>query len=363
MEGAADRHRSLRAVKASAASFQAYVHPYVVDKTKKCIKPILVAVVLTYLVGRALTLPIRIIALLVHWSTFGFAPTNLLANTLNHWVHDAVAAVPLFAMLIVRSYVRHPMHKTFIHVLRDVDPQLATFIEEAPPAQYQGGAPSQSKARRSYSEKVLRFIAISAFIYIWRQIPYVGRLSSPVMHYLTTRKTLGQNVALVTSVLGLIPATELLIVRFVEVWRAAHLLAGEVLDSYVTHRIPPEQRSAWFRQHDVTLALFLAPHVMLMSIPIVGPLLFVGVQGAAAYLADLLANEAPTKPKSMQDVPMQPPPSTESSPARPQLGSQHVASTADDGDWLHVPAASTVPHSHHAQQYASQPPPSAQRLH
>ena len=58
--------------------------------------------------------------------------------------------------------------------------------------------------------------------------------------------------------------------RFVEVWRYSHVLAPEVLDEYIAHTVQPEQRQEWMKDHEITMALFLAPHILLMSIPFIG---------------------------------------------------------------------------------------------
>ena len=58
--------------------------------------------------------------------------------------------------------------------------------------------------------------------------------------------------------------------RFVEVWRYSHVLAPEVLDEYIAHTVQPEDRQEWMKDHEITMSLFLAPHILLMSIPFIG---------------------------------------------------------------------------------------------
>ena len=54
------------------------------------------------------------------------------------------------------------------------------------------------------------------------------------------------------------------------------------------------------RQHEVTISAFLAPQILLMSVPVVGPIVFVPIQGAAAWLVDLFTRHSPTQAQSMQ---------------------------------------------------------------
>jgi len=52
------------------------------------------------------------------------------------------------------------------------------------------------------------------------------------------------------------------------------------------------------RENEVTINAFLAPQVLLMSIPYVGPIIFVPMQGASAWLVDLLARQSATQSQS-----------------------------------------------------------------
>lgn len=45
---------------------------------------------------------------------------------------------------------------------------------------------------------------------------------------------------------------------------------------------------------------FLAPQILLMSVPVIGPIVFVPIQGAAAWLVDMLAKESANQPQSTQ---------------------------------------------------------------
>ena len=51
------------------------------------------------------------------------------------------------------------------------------------------------------------------------------------------------------------------------------------------------------RNHEVTINAFLAPQVLLLSVPVVGPLIFVPMQGASAWLVDLLARQSASQPQ------------------------------------------------------------------
>ena len=50
------------------------------------------------------------------------------------------------------------------------------------------------------------------------------------------------------------------------------------------------------RSHGVTITLFVAPQALLMQVPLVGPLVYVPMQFAAAWLLHLLLTDVPTRP-------------------------------------------------------------------
>ena len=60
--------------------------------------------------------------------------------------------------------------------------------------------------------------------------------------------------------------------------------------------------SDWLcREHEVTINAFLAPQVLLLSIPVVGPIIFIPMQAATAWLVDLLVKQshAPSQTQSV----------------------------------------------------------------
>lgn len=50
------------------------------------------------------------------------------------------------------------------------------------------------------------------------------------------------------------------------------------------------------------ISAFLAPQILLMSVPVIGPIVFVPIQGAAAWLVDLLVKQSATHSQSMQST-------------------------------------------------------------
>ena len=54
------------------------------------------------------------------------------------------------------------------------------------------------------------------------------------------------------------------------------------------------------RKHDVTISAFLAPQILLMSIPVVGPIVFIPMQAASAWLVDLLVKQPDSEFQSTQ---------------------------------------------------------------
>ncbi len=50
------------------------------------------------------------------------------------------------------------------------------------------------------------------------------------------------------------------------------------------------------RSNAVTITLFVAPQALLMQVPLIGPLVYVPMQYAAAWLLNMLLTDAPTRP-------------------------------------------------------------------
>ncbi len=77
----------------------------------------------------------------------------------------------------------------------------------------------------------------------------------------------------------------------------------------------------------MTINAFLAPQVLLMSIPYVGPIIFVPMQGASAWLVDLLARQSAGQSQSqpMQQMSSQ---GTAAVPAAAQYGSGKLSRNA-----------------------------------
>ncbi len=179
------------------------------------------------------------------------------------------------------AVIRHPLAKTFIHMLRLRNPALARVVEETPrltpsgqrkrskrenlnakldktfervsPAhQEKGGNAGVPAAQVSSAQQsscalqscqaslerhvqqlscsdlspsrgpcqpsapwlqVTRLVLLSLLLYVWRQIPYIGRLAAPVMHFSTMQRNLGHQRALALSAVGLVPWLEPCVVR------------------------------------------------------------------------------------------------------------------------------------------------------
>lgn len=60
------------------------------------------------------------------------------------------------------------------------------------------------------------------------------------------------------------------------------------------------------RAHDVDIPLFALPGSLLLQVPVVGPLLFIPIQAAAAFLVDKLAKEAPPVIAEMMTTELEP---------------------------------------------------------
>ncbi|KAK9811800.1 hypothetical protein WJX72_010339 [[Myrmecia] bisecta] len=283
------RKRSLRVLSLSVLSFyRAGTHPYVVDKLKKFLKPILGLSAATLLLGLILHSLVSIVAVVVQVCSLGLISRGLISRGFARWVEEAVTFVPVAAMLLMRGWLRKPLAKCFIHMLRDINAPLAAQIETSP-----GQRTPQGKHRsqeRSLGDKIARLLLLSFLTYIWRSTPVIGVLAAPVMHFLSSAKALGPRRAAVISGLALYPPLAPWVLRLVDIYRLSRVLGAELLQDY-TRTMVPDTDDFW-RENQLTVVVFLTPQLALLSIPVIGPLLYVPIQGAAAWLVDLLDKEA-----------------------------------------------------------------------
>ena len=63
------------------------------------------------------------------------------------------------------------------------------------------------------------------------------------------------------------------------------------------------ERAMRCRSNAVTITLFMAPQALLMQVPLIGPLVYVPMQFAAAWLLNMLLTDVPTRPPVAAPVP------------------------------------------------------------
>jgi hypothetical protein len=274
---------------------KAATSPYVIDKLIKSGTPILVTLLVVYLLGRLLLVPIQAAAIVV-----GAVVPGASRQGASDWgtaaLHDMVASTSLLLMLGLRKWLHKPIFKCFIHTLRDVNPPLAQQIEVTPVLPRARSRGPQQEQQKPLGYKVARLLALSLLASWGRRTPILGWFVAPVMLFKSGERLLGTERALLLAALGLVPAVAPWALGFLQLWRSSHVTGSELLDDYVQHSIPGAYRDAWFRRNEVAVFGFLAPMLLLMKIPIVGPLLFLPASAAAAYLADFLHRQPDNAP-------------------------------------------------------------------
>lgn len=263
---------------------------YVIDKYTKSAVPVLVAVLAVYLLGSLLRVPLNAIDFLL-----SFVPVIRREGALELGdiaLEDVLSSIALLIMLMLRSFLHKPLYKCFIHTLRDVNPSLAQKVEAAPvlapTASKTANSIQQQQQRRPLGYKVARMALLMLVSKAGRRVPVFKWFVAPVMLFSSGERLLGTQNVLLLAALGLVPQVAPLALDFLHLWRASHVTGSELLDDYTSHIIPPEARDAWFRRNEVAVFCFTAPQLLLMQIPVVGPLLFLPLSAAAAFLADYL---------------------------------------------------------------------------
>lgn len=263
---------------------------YVQDKTKRCIKPVLGIAAGVYLLGLILFIPIQMIAFLLHIVSFGNIDTSSVKVLCSNWLFEATALVPLLCVLVLRAVIRKPLFKCFIHTLREVNPAAAHAIDSQPRIQN----PRKKTWRQwvtSYVNKTAQLLVLEFAIYLWKQTPGIGLAAEPVMHFVTMSHALEPRRAVVLSGLALVPRVAPIVHSFVHLWRASSVLGEELLEDYVSHIVEHANRDSFFRRRGVTITTFVMPQLLIMKVPILGPLAMLPMAASAAYLVDLLVGK------------------------------------------------------------------------
>ncbi|KAK9863270.1 hypothetical protein WJX84_009069 [Apatococcus fuscideae] len=276
--------------------YRSAAHPYIQEKLKRFLKPVLIACLAVFLSGKTLAVPVQGLAWGIEILSLAKVKQARSAELGQGWMKDAVAFVPMIAMLIIRSFFRHPMYKCFIHMLREINPQLSARLESSGRLRNPDRSKSGFTRLQQRWDTALKLLTFSLMIYTWRHLPVIGKLASPIVHMITWSKLVGPKRAAILSAVALLPFLEHWALRVVEIWRAANLLGQELLGDYISRSVPYAERKKWWREHGLTVTVFLVPHVALMALPMVGPLAFIPVQAAAAWLVDLIESEAGPQP-------------------------------------------------------------------
>lgn len=284
--------------RAAAGAFKASVRGmaaatrshYVIDKFTKSGVPILVTVLAVFLLGRLLLVPLQFVALVL--SVVPGVHREGALELGNVALMDVLSSVALLLMLMLRSFLHKPIFKCFIHTLRDINPGLARQVEVTPvlretvPKTVKPN--QQQEQRRPLGYKVARMALLMLVSKAGRRVPVFKWFVAPMMLFCSGERLLGTQNALLLAVGGLIPQVAPWALDFLHLWRASHVTGSELLSDYTEHVIPPNARGAWFRRNEVAVFCFTAPQLLLMQMPIAGPLLFLPASAAAAFLADYL---------------------------------------------------------------------------
>lgn len=135
--------------------------------------------------------------------------------------------------------------------------------------------------------RIRRFLRLSTWsfvAYLLSLIPYVGWMVFPVAQFYLISKIFGKRSAGVISiVLLIVPSLHPLSWPLLRILLGARALAIEVLEPYFS-RFGYEKIKLVEKHHQPILLGFAVPFLVLMSVPILGPLFYGLVQASAAVL-------------------------------------------------------------------------------
>ncbi|CAL5222653.1 g5049 [Coccomyxa viridis] len=288
--------KSLDTLRISLLSFKvAVTKPYVFEKLKRYATPVIAAAIAVFLIGSLLAVPLRLLARTLQLLSFGIINGHAAGKSFTSWLNNAVALVPLTVMLWLRTTIRRPLYKTLVHGLREVNPEAAAMLEASPRLRNPTKRNTIDRVAMSMA-KVSSFLVLDMVIYFWHQLPWLGRLAGPVTQFLNMLECMSMPQAVILAALGFVGPLQWWTFQFVRLWRTSRLLGEELVEEWVARVVPPGQRDSWYRSNAVTITLFVAPQALLMQVPLIGPLVYVPMQYAAAWLLNMLLTDAPTRP-------------------------------------------------------------------
>ncbi len=74
-----------------------------------------------------------------------------------------------------------------------------------------------------HNMQVMQLLAVDLLVYIWHNLPIVGRAAGPVMQFISIRDSLGVHRAAALSILGLWCPLEYWCFQFIRLWRASRV--------------------------------------------------------------------------------------------------------------------------------------------
>eukprot|EP01116_Phalansterium_solitarium_P014122 TRINITY_DN31654_c0_g1_i1.p1 TRINITY_DN31654_c0_g1~~TRINITY_DN31654_c0_g1_i1.p1 ORF type:complete len:296 (-),score=28.54 TRINITY_DN31654_c0_g1_i1:162-1049(-) len=256
-------------------------NPHVRRTFRRCLTTLIPLVAAMYLSGLLLLLPVRILAFAASYvfpSVYDLLPGPV--ALLQH----VCCFIPSIALLFFRQLGRRDWTEgVFFALLTDRDAKLSAFLQAQQPLPF------------GYRKFLLRFIknvSIASAVYVLSLVPYIGDLVVIAAQFFLTSRIMGSRRALVFALFcGLAPPVKPYATLLLSVWISAFSLGREILDPYFCRQVDQGVIKKILKHNEVLVMSFCLPFSLALTVPFVGPLLWVFTQASAAVLLTALVND------------------------------------------------------------------------
>eukprot|EP00877_Chromochloris_zofingiensis_P004501 jgi/Chrzof1/14051/Cz08g22190.t1 len=207
-------------------------NPVVVNILRRTITTVAIAAVSHYVLLTLMLWPLHPMMRVV-----SFLTACTITVDIHSWVTSSMAVYPLMTMSISRLVYGGALRDCFLATLHQLDPPFAAELQHKPPLHVQStaGWVTRTALRLMHEDladpkKMLMLMLVSCTLRIWKRIPLVGIVVSPVVQYLSIRYMVENRVAagILAAVAALHRPAERFILQFVEVSR----LLGQALNGH-----------------------------------------------------------------------------------------------------------------------------------
>jgi len=230
-----------------------------------------------YLIGISWLIPIYLILRVIDW-IFKLTLVSALPG-LFRWGYYLLVFIPPLLRYVPILSAKLDLDEVFFGVFAQFDGNLSTALRK------QVYIPFSLRLWKKLTRTIIQ-LGLAMLVLCLSYLPYVGKAVFPAAQFYATYGSLGPQASCLIALFALIPAVKKYEVMIFATFYTAHALWRELADPYLS-RLDPTKKDSTFRFPTRNLFIFFGfsvPSTVLLSIPVLGPLLFPLMQAAAAVI-------------------------------------------------------------------------------